>query len=226
MQEAPIYYNDSLTTSNMDLSDWDAKLANGWDRVGRYFFRRQYDYVEGFNSRLEYIKAKFQLMPLRFRLDDAFSFTKSQRINQKRNKDLRCVYNSASVTEEKLLLFNAWHIARFGHLSNIEQWFAAENCPFPTMECCVYDKDRLVACSFFDSTPNSNYSTLAFYDPYEKKRSLGTFTMLLEIEFGLKNKKLYHYPGHAHYQNTMYDYKKKFNNAERFDWDMLDWVKL
>ena len=226
MQETPTYFNEYLTTYTMDLSDWDLKLSEGWDRVGYYFFRRRNDYFEGFNSNLELIRLKLELMPLRFRIDDTFSFTKSQRINQKRNKDLRRIYNIATINEEKIALFDAWYIARFGQTSVIEQWLSGINLPFPSMECCVYDKDKLVACSYFDTTPNAGYSTLAFHEPNEAKRSLGTFTMISEIEFALKNKKPFHYPGHAHRENTMYDYKKKFNNAERFDWDTLNWTAL
>jgi arginine-tRNA-protein transferase len=64
------------------------------------------------------------------------------------------------------------------------------------------------------------------YDPNEKKRSLGTYSLISEIEHGLAQHKKHHYPGHAYYQNSMYDYKKLFNNMECFDWDISDWAAL
>jgi leucyl-tRNA---protein transferase len=225
-KEDIFYYNDKFATHRMSLSDWEQKLSEGWDRVGFSFYRTRFEYLQNFSAGYLPLWRKCELMPLRFRLDDTFSFSKSQQNNQKRNKDLRRVYGTATITDEKVALFNAWYTARFGLENVIQQWVSGVNKPFPSKECCVYDKDKLIACSYFDATRNASYSTLAFYDPNEMKRSLGTYTMISEIEFDLKNKKKFHYPGHAHRENTLYDYKKKFANAERFDWDQLDWVAL
>jgi leucyl-tRNA---protein transferase len=210
----------------MDLSDWEQKLSEGWDRVGFNFYRTRYEHLQSFNPEFGLVWRICELMPLRFRLDNTFSFTKSQQKNQKYNKDLRKVYDIATITDEKVTLFNTWYAARFGLENVIQQWVSGLNLPFPSMECCVYDKDKLIACSYFDTTPNASYSTLAFYDPDEMKRGLGTYTMISEIEFDIQNNKKFHYPGHAHRQNTLYDYKKKYNNAERFDWDTTEWVAL
>ncbi len=226
MPEEPIYINDTFTTDRMDLLDWEQKLSEGWDRIGYQFYRKRYEHLPAIDADGNLGYYRYELMPLRFRLDNTFSFTKSQQNNKKYNKNLRYVYNIASITDEKIMLFDDWYVARFGSLNVIEQWVSGINKPFPSIECCVYDKDKLVACSYFDTTPSASYSTLAFYDPNEMKRSLGTYTMILEIEFDLKNNKKFHYPGHAHRENSMYDYKKKFGNPERFDWTKMDWVGL
>lgn len=211
-----------LDQAEMPLSDWEILLAAGWDRIGTHFFHKRYEQF----SILEDWSSFTQLMPMRYRLDKHFQFTKSQRLILKRNHDLTCVIRPTVLTDDKFRLFDEWYLARFNRFSSIFTWVSGTDLPFPTHEICLYLHDKLVACSFFDITPNFQYSTLAFYDPNELKRSLGTFTLMCEIQNGLKNRKKYHYPGHAYYDNPMYQYKKRFNNVECFDWDTQDWKNL
>jgi arginyl-tRNA--protein-N-Asp/Glu arginylyltransferase len=223
----PKYFNDYFIADRLSLIEWDCLLNEGWDRVGYYFFRKRYDAFEGFNQNLDFIRLKLELMPLRFALDKTFAFSKSQRILQRKNSDLQRYFRRATINDEKLLLFEEWHKARFGGSTTaMTEWINGDNTPFPSMECALYDKDKLVAVSFFDETRKSNYSTLAFYTPEEARRSLGTYTMISEIEFGLAHKKKFHYPGHAHHENTMYNYKKQFCNGEYFDWETETWLSL
>jgi arginyl-tRNA--protein-N-Asp/Glu arginylyltransferase len=226
MINAATAFYDYLVTDAMSLSDWEDKLMIGWDRMGYYFFRKRYEYFEGFDQDLSYYKYALQLMPLRYRLDGTFCFSKSQRNIKKRNAEVSVVFQKSSLNAEKLILFNAWHQERFGYLSRIEQWTHGTDQPFETMECCVFLEGRLIACSFFDETEKVCYSTLAFYDPAEIHRSLGIFTLIAEIEYGMARGKSYHHPGHAHYENTKYDYKKRFSNAECFDWETQTWMEL
>ncbi len=214
--------NEYLDRNEMSLLDWEVLLESGWDRVGSFFFRRRYDV---FRTMFEDAFITYQLMPLRYNLQD-FTFTKSQRIIQKRNADLTRVYRPAFIDDEKLQLFDDWYLTRFYTEGSIFTWVSGTELPFPTHEVCIYKYDKLIACSFFDVTPTAQYSTLGMYDPNEKHRSLGTFSLISEIEQGIMQQKKYHYPGHAYYQNSMYDYKKQFNNMECFDWDISDWIAL
>jgi leucyl-tRNA---protein transferase len=217
--------NESLEREEMSLDDWDTLLSAGWDRVGGHFFRRQFDYfaVPVFG---EDVKISMQLMPLRYRLWTAFDWSKSQRIVQRKNQDLRVVVRPATIDEEKLTLFDQWYDVRFKRQSTIFTWVSGIDKPFPTQEVAIYKLDKLIACSYFDATPKAQYSTLAMYDPNELKRSLGTFTLMKEIENARKTAKGYHYPGHAYYENSMYEYKKKFPNVEGFDWLSERWRSL
>lgn len=217
--------NEFLKRDILPLIDWEKLLLIGWDRVGESFFRRRFDYYSvPFVG--EDVLISMQLMPLRYKLFSGFTFSKSQRMNLQRNSDLVQVFRPAIITDEKLALFDAWYAQRFNRVSSIYTWVSDEQKPFPMYELCLYKYDRLVGCSFFDITPNLQYSTTAFYDPSEMKRSLGTFTLLCEIKHGLSNKKKYHYPGHAYNQSSMYDYKKRMNHAEHFDWDLKKWLPL
>ena len=217
--------NEYLTRELMSLTDWEKLLLIGWDRVGDYFFHRRFDYYS-----IPFIGndvvVSMQLMPMRYRLFPNFSFTKSQRINMRLNNDLVQIYRPATITDEKLELFDLWYAQRFNKLASLETWISDKEKPFSMYELCLYKYDRLVGCSFFDITQNLQYSTTAFYHPEEMKRSLGTFTLLCEIKHGLHHHKKFHYPGHAYDQSSMYDYKKRMNHAEHFDWDLKKWLPL
>ena len=217
--------NERMYREELSLTDWESLLLDGWDRVGTGFFRRRFDYYAIPFGEEEVIMS-MQLMPLRYRLSANFEFSKSQRINLRRNNDLVKVYRPAIITDEKLELFDKWYEHRFSRLESLYSWVSDQGSPFPMYELCLYKYDRLIACSFFDITPNLQYSTTAFYDPTEMKRSLGTFTLLCEIQHGLSNHKKYHYPGHAYAQNSKYDYKKRINHAEHFDWERKIWLPL
>jgi arginine-tRNA-protein transferase len=56
------------------------------------------------------------------------------------------------------------------------------------------------------------------FEPTESSRSLGIFTMLLTIDFAIKNGKTFYYPGYAYEENSFYDYKKRFAALDKFDW--------
>jgi arginyl-tRNA--protein-N-Asp/Glu arginylyltransferase len=217
--------NESLDRHELSLKDWEQLLLDGWDRVGENFFRRRFDYYT-IPFLGEDVTLSMQLMPLRYKLVSDFQFTKSQRIIMRKNDDLVKIYRPAVITEEKIALFDKWYAQRFNLSASLHTWVSDKQTPFPMYEVCLYKYDRLVACSFFDITSNLQYSTTAFYDPTEMKRSLGTFTLLCEIIHGLSNHKKYHYPGHAYYQKSMYEYKKHINHAEYYDWDLRHWVQL
>ena len=217
--------NESLDRHQLSLTDWEKLLLDGWDRVGENFFRRRFDYYTiPFIG--EDVVVSMQLMPLRYKLFSDFQFTKSQRAVIRKNDDLVKVYRPAIITEEKIALFDQWYAHRFNMAASLQTWVSDNHKPFPMYEVCLYKLDRLVACSFFDITANLQYSTTAFYDPTEMKRSLGTFTLICEIQHGLSNRKKYHYPGHAYCQTSMYEYKKRMNHAEYYDWDLKTWLHL
>lgn len=214
--------NEYLDRYEMSLTDWESLLFSGWDRVGSYFFRRRFDV---FKTMFEDALITYELLPLRYNLTD-FTFSKSQRIIQKRNADLTRIYRPTIIDDEKLKLFDDWYFGRFYMEGSIFTWVSDTNIPFPTYEVSVYKHDKLIACSFFDVTPSVQYSTLAMYDPNEMQRSLGTFTLISEVEHAIRNHKSHHYPGHAYAQTSLYDYKKRFNNMEYFDWSHSNWKPL
>ena len=136
--------NEHFDREEMSLTDWDTLLSSGWDRVGGYFFRRRLDHF-GIPFLGEEVKVSMQLMPLRYRLWTPFEWSKSQRIVQRRNKDLRIVVRPAVIDEEKLTLFDQWYLARFKREAAIFTWISGIAKPFPTFEVAMYKMDKLIA---------------------------------------------------------------------------------
>jgi arginine-tRNA-protein transferase len=87
------------------------------------------------------------------------------------------------------------------------------------LEVCVYTREKLLAASFFAVGEISISSIYAMFALEEAARSLGIFTILIEIDFAQKRGKQFYYQGYAYEGNSFYDYKKRFYGLEKFDWN-------
>jgi leucyl-tRNA---protein transferase len=210
---------DLFSSSYMPLSDWENMLAQGWRHNGMHFFKMSTDYDDqGY---------KLDIIPLRYRLSE-FAMSKSQRKIWRKNQDLTYKLTPLSIRDEMHLMFDQ-HTARFKYNLpySIFDFVSPEpNAPFPTFQFEIYYKDKLIACTFIDLTMNTLSSTYAMFDLEESKRSLGIFTMLLEMAYGVMTKKNFHYPGYAFMQPSHMDYKKEFAGSEYYDWQTANWYKL
>jgi leucyl-tRNA---protein transferase len=209
-----------MTLQNIAVQTWESLLEEGHDRLGTLVRRTQFahDDTIGYAQR----------MPLRYNLQasyNPFTFSKSQRKLLLRNENLKFEWAVAVNSDAKQALFERWYIARFGHSESLSIWFR-EDLPIRSYDLLVYKQDKLIACSNFDITEKAQYSNIAFYDPEESHLNLGTWTMLKELELGLKNNKAAHYPGYAYLEPSRFDYKKKFSNVEFFDWYSASWRRL
>jgi leucyl-tRNA---protein transferase len=209
-----------MTLQHIQPQTWESLLEEGHDRLGTLVRRTQFAYDETLGH--------CQRMPLRYNLKadyEPFTFSQSQRKLLRRNENLHFKFAVAVESDEKNALFHRWFTSRFDHEATLSTWFK-EDMPIRSYDLLVYQHDRLIACSNFDITQNAQYSSVAFYDPDEKHLNLGTWTMLKELELGLKNNKSFHYPGYAYFEASRFDYKKKFANVEFFDWYSASWQRL
>lgn len=206
-----VYVDEQCFVWSVTPAEMDIFLAEGWRHVGRRFFR----YSSGF-----YDSVFRHVAPLRIRLSN-FSLSKSQRRTLKKNRDLRIVVRPFEITHEKHELFER-HKRRFtfGVPESIYNFLPreADENPCEALEICVYREDELLAASFFDVGELAISSVYAIFAPEERARRLGIFTMLLEIEWALENKKDFFYQGYCFEEESFYDYKKRFRGVEKFDW--------
>lgn len=190
----------------------DFWLENGFRHFGVYFFQYEISLID---------ETIFHVMPLRVRLAD-FVQSKSQRKIMSKNADLKVVIRDAFVDDEKESLFFE-HSERFtdNRPTSLFDFLseAPATIPCQTKEICLYQKDKLVAVSFLDLGKASTSSIYAMFDLNESKRSLGIYTMLLEIKLSAKLQKTYYYPGYGYHESSLYDYKKKFSALEFLDWE-------
>jgi arginine-tRNA-protein transferase len=207
-----VYVDEQCFVWSVTPAEMDIFLAEGWRHVGRRFFR----YSSGF-----YDSAFRHVAPLRIRLAN-FSLSKSQRRTLKKNRDLQIVVRAFDVTPEMEELFEK-HKRRFIYgvpesIYNFLPRDAGDN-PCEALEICVYRDGELLAVSFFDVGERAVSSVYAIFAPEETSRRLGIFTMLLEIEWALENKKEFFYQGYCFEEDSFYDYKKRFRGVEKFDWN-------
>lgn len=160
------------------------------------------------------------IVPLRVRLSD-FALSRGQRRVVARNRDFDVAVRPARVDDEREDLF-VRHAARFRDNapeslgSFLSQ--APASVPCECVEIAVRGGGRLVALSYLDLGRESASSVYGIFDPDEARRSLGTYTMLREIEFAASLGKRHYYPGYATVGPSAYDYKKRFAALEGYDW--------
>jgi arginine-tRNA-protein transferase len=205
------YINQAFEADKVTPAQLDTLLANGWRHFGKYFFRYNLGMV-GDDIR--------PVTPLRIRLSE-FSFSKSQRRVLRANADLKVSIEPLAVDAEAEELFHR-HKQRFDHYppDTIYEFLSgnAESSPCETKQICVFDKDKLIAVSYFDVGERAGSGVYAIFDPADAKRGLGIFTMLREVEFSIEHGKEFYYQGYAYEGESFYDYKKRFRCTEIYDW--------
>lgn len=188
----------------------------GWFSEPWRFRRSNFDIFEG-----KWVKV-FQT---RYKLSE-FKFTKSLRRVLNKNADLKTVIRPLSVSLETSDLFDHHHRLQLGvppRKSLFEIYEHASDDTPNIMELCVFKDDKLIACSIFETAPNSFFSNVAFWDLLEWKRCLGTLTFLLEVQYGLSKGMEYCYFGMFYAQNPNYHYKARYGGFELYDWDHRCW---
>jgi arginine-tRNA-protein transferase len=205
------FINEEFAASEVSPRQLDQLLASGWRHFGTRFFR----YNLGFYEREIRL-----VIPLRIELK-GFSLSKSQRRIVRKNHDLQIFIRPIKISDEKETLFER-HKQRFkeGVPDSLEDFLSpdAANVPCEAKEICVYDNEKLLAASFFDVGERAISGVYAMFEPTENWRSLGIYTMLLEIEYACENHKNFYYQGYAYEGHSFYDYKKRFGNLEIYDW--------
>jgi arginine-tRNA-protein transferase len=189
---------------------FDQLLAVGWRHFGTYFTR--------YNLGI-YKNEIRKVLPLRVLLPD-FTPSKSQTRILKKNLDVDIEVGPPAISTEVVGLFER-HKQRFDeHVPESIYTFISRHSRIPTKlyQLSARLDGEIVAASFFDRGVESVSAIYACFDPDEKTRSLGIFTMLKVIEWAISQGMLYYYPGYAYVGPSFYDYKKRFAPLECYDW--------
>ena len=133
-------------------------------------------------------------------------------------------------TDDDLRALFQRHKQRFTH--NIPEALETFLGPDPGKGPCncrmvrVFNGPRLLAASFFDMGDGAASSVYGLFEPEDARRSLGIFTMLLEIQHCRESGLRWLYPGYATHEPSVYDYKKQFRGTEFLDWSTGEWLPL
>lgn len=201
----------------MEGAVFDRFLQGGWRLLGRSVIRHNFAACRG---------RICQTIPLRIRLDRPLDFSKSQRQLLRKNADFRIVQAPIALTPEKESLFKK-HTQRFEERQPLSVYSflhpMAWEVPTPGLEFSIFDGNKHIASSFIHLGENAVSGTYCFFDTEYARRSLGTFTMLLELEYAQSLGKQFYYHGYCYDVPSQFDYKMNFNNLEAMDWKSEKW---
>jgi leucyl-tRNA---protein transferase len=211
METFPKKINEYGFQNFIPPAQMDFLWALGWRHFGEYFFR----YSETYEDEILHVQ------PVRIDLQ-RFSFSDSQKRILRKNADLSIEIVPTIIDAEKEALFEL-HKQRFEHnVPNSLYTFLSQkpdSVPCENLSVEVRKEGKLLAVSFLDVGENATSSVYAIFHPEEGKRSLGVFTMLLEIQYSLEKKCDYYYSGYTYLEPSHYDYKKHFRALERYNWE-------
>lgn len=189
----------------------DELLAEGWRHCGTLFFR--------YNTSI-YEQRACRVLPLRVNLE-RYAPSKAQRKIWRQNQDLQVAFGPARVNDENQALFYL-HKQRFGSGAppSLYTYLSAlpATVPCEVLMVEVRQAGQLLAASFMDVGETAVSSIYGMFHPEEARRSLGIYTMLLEIDWALRHGKQYYYQGYCYHVPSFYDYKLKFEGLEYYDW--------
>ena len=190
----------------------DQLWSGAWWFLGTTFFRQNMIVWRGKPA---------ELLHLRIALS-RFHPSKSQRRIIRRNHDLQLIIRSPIIDEERREIFNR-HKCRFveGIPESLDDFLGPSPGihPIHGLEFDLRDGDRLVAVSYVAQGETALASLYGFFDPEEADRSLGIYTMLLEIAHARSCGMRYYYPGYSLESPSCMDYKKRFFGLESYEWD-------
>ena len=200
----------------------DRYLDKGWYRLGQLIFTTHFLF---FGDNL------YSPVWIRLPLSD-YAFRKSLRkIKRNVEKNFRVEVRSGFVDSFKEELYQKFRHNFDGFLPPTLTFSLLEGHPFNiynSMNVEVYHGKKLIAYSFFDVGEKSIASISAVYDPAYSNYSLGIYTLIREIEFGLDNGFEYYYPGYVVPGYGRFDYKLRVGKKEEVEFYNLktrSWLK-
>lgn len=198
-------------------ADYDQKLATGWFRGTGVFYKCDMLCMQ---------EEVYGVQHIRYNLSDLKFKKRHARLLRKNKEQFRVeITPTKSITQRKEELYRQ-HAFRFGgfiHPTLEEIIHTQAYSPnFPTFEVNVWDGEKLIAVSYFDVAQTSVAAIIGLFDHAYSNYSLGTFTMLLEMEFALNSGLHFYYPGYVLEGCNAFDYKLQMGDCEWLNEITLD----
>lgn len=178
-------------------------MDRGFRRSGRVFYRPQ---CEGCSRCIPYRVPTASFTP-----------TRSQRRVWRRNSDIRVESRTPAPSDAKFDLYRRYLDWRHdgtmtGTREEMEHFLY--DSPVPSIEFEYYVGSRLVGVSLADLCGGTLSSVYMYFDPLEPRRSLGTYSVLWEIEYCRMNGLTYYYLGYYVPGSASMEYKARFGPGE------------
>lgn len=181
----------------------EALLEAGYRSFGKYYFRPR-------------CIGCHKCIPLRIPVSQ-FTPTKSQRRAWRRCQGVDLVVDRPRYTVEKWEIYKE-HLHRFNKqesASSPEDFaFSFYDTTIPALEFCYYVDGVLAAVGIVNVTPNTLSSVYFTYRLDYAKLSLGTYSVLAEIDYARREGKKHLYLGYFVKENHFMSYKGRFHPNE------------
>jgi leucyl-tRNA---protein transferase len=225
-QTASLEYKIMLGVSQDEL---EAMLERGWRRFGAAYFRPA-------------CAACNECVPLRIPVSE-FRPSRSQKRVLQKGRAIRLQVGQPKIDDARLELYRAWHEVRSERRGwadddmNEERYFHEFAFPHPAVRELSYWDDsapngpRLVAVSISDETKSALSAVYTYHHPEYDKFSLGTLSVLRQVELARRAKKTWLYLGYRVLRCASSEYKARFQPHELlFNWPKLteapDWRRV
>lgn len=201
-----------LVLSPFTLDDY---LAQGWFRSSSSMYRARI---------LCFEQALHEVINVRLNLKDYTPKKRLRRIKRKVHERFEVIVRPFQNSAEKERLYQQ-HTHRFrGFLQkSLYHYLKGDDeeryhlSIFQTYEVCVFDKGQLIGFSLFDVGESAIASIIGVFDINYERYSIGTFTMLQEIEYAQSLNFKYYYPGYVLHGTSIFDYKLRLGDMEFYD---------
>ncbi len=205
---------------NLSGEELDDYLAGGWYRMGQSVFTCHFLFFEG--NLYSPIWTRISLRGYHFRKT-------LRRLLSSNGRMFQVVVRQANIDEEKEELYSLYRLNFKGNLplTLIDSMNDGSDVNvFNTKETAIYDGDTLIAFSFFDLGKSAIASIKGIYHPDYASHSLGLYTMLLEMKYGIEQGFEHFYPGYIVPGYSRFDYKLRIgfpSEIEYFDVQTKSW---
>ncbi len=151
-----------------------------------------------------------------------------QRVLKRGNQFLKISISRPSLDERRLAIFNLHRtqrglgVADGQYRSEDYEGFLIDTCLTQSLELAFWLGEELVGVSIVDCGRTSLSAVYTFFDPAYSKLSLGTYSILKQVEFARDTERQYAYLGMFVSENHHLSYKARFTPQER--WIDGKWV--
>ena len=197
--------------SSLDENELDELLSNGWRKFGYYFFR-------------PLCIGCFKCVPIRVRVDE-FTPSKNQKKLIKRNKDVKVRFGPIRYSDDAYRIYSDHSANRFSQDADMEtflfNFYSPSNLAFQSE---YYLENQLIGVGYLDRSREAFNSVYFSFDTSFSSFSLGTFSILKEIEYAASLNMKRYYLGYYISENKSMRYKNRYFPNEKYDWDKKQWI--
>lgn len=196
----------ALPVQSITPARFDQLMENGYRRSGAYFYNTQCP-----NCRA--------CQPIRLDVTQ-FEFSRTHRRTLQRAAELQIQWNYAIVDQSRVTLFNKHRLGRNlsrddAEIDRVGYEDFLLSSPVLTLELCIWLGSKLISVSITDVGAKSISAVYCCFDPDFSNYSLGTLSVLQQIQLARKKELKWLYLGFFVADNQHLSYKANYRPHQR-----------